>query len=112
MQPGAVAAYRGHDFRESDGVCIKHRAAAQNREAVAVQVDEVDVGRALCDALLENPGTLVHQRVHQALDDFAIVDVASGDADFGRVSHDHRIDGRVRPGSAIAGLVIVPTGAG
>src|SRR5438105_2022524 len=46
---------------ESDGVRVEHRAAAVGREAVAGEVDHVDVGGAQRDALLEDVRALVHQ---------------------------------------------------
>ncbi len=77
-----MAAYGTQHFRESDGVRVEHRSAAQDGKTVPIQVDEVDVGGALGDTLLENLRTFVNQRVDEALDDFAVVDVAPGDGNF------------------------------
>src|ERR1700730_3770896 len=112
MQAGGVAAYGAHHFRETDCIRVEHRAATQNGEAVTIQVDEIDVGSALCDPLLQNLRPLIHQRIHEALDDFAIADVAPGDPDFGGVAHNHGINLGVRSGSAIAWPVVIPARAG
>ena len=51
------------DLLQADAVGVEHRAAAPGREAVAGQVDDVDVGGAQREALLEDARAFVDQRV-------------------------------------------------
>src|SRR5438105_1893156 len=111
MQASGIAAYSAHYFRETDRICVEHGPATQNGEAVTIQVNEVDVGSALCDSLLQDLRPLIHQRIHEALDDFAIADVAPGDPGFGGVAHNHCIDLGVRSGGSIARAVVIPARA-
>ena len=48
------------------------------REAVAGEVDDVDVGCALRDAFLEHARALVDQREDAAVDDLLVVDRSRG----------------------------------
>src|SRR5262245_31802946 len=63
---------RFQDFIEADRICIEHRPAAKRREAVAGEIDHVDVGGAQRDALVEDVGAFVDQRVDEALHDLFI----------------------------------------
>src|SRR5262245_60445242 len=54
---------------QSDSVGVEHRPAAVRREAVAGEVDHVDVGSAQRDSFLEDVGAFVDQRVDEALHD-------------------------------------------
>src|SRR5207244_2242239 len=82
----AVCALELADAREhlaeADGVGPEHRAAAPGGEAVAVDIDHVDVGGALRDPLLEDARAFVHQRKHRAIDDLGVLDPALRDAGF------------------------------
>src|SRR5438045_226809 len=75
-----------HDSRmhlvESDAVGVEHGPAAPSREAVAVDINEIDVGRAVCDAVLEDARAFVDQRVNRALDDLLVSDRTAPDARF------------------------------
>src|ERR1700733_1552378 len=66
----------GQNGLQSDCVGIEHRTAAIDRPAVAVDPDDVDVGRALGLALLEDFRALVDHRVDAALEDFGVADLA------------------------------------
>ena len=55
------------------------------REAVTVEIDDVDVGCTRGNAILDNACTLVDQRKDAALDDLAVADPARRDATFGAV---------------------------
>mmetsp|Transcript_48779 Transcript_48779/g.130929 ORF Transcript_48779/g.130929 Transcript_48779/m.130929 type:complete len:400 (-) Transcript_48779:383-1582(-) len=55
----------------------KHGTALRRREAVAEDVDDVDVRGALGEALLQDPEALVDEGEEQALDDLLIGDLAS-----------------------------------
>src|SRR5947209_20572929 len=68
--------HRADDVVETDGVRVEHRSAAERREAVAGQVDDVDVGGALRDPLLEDLRAFVDEREHAALDDLLGRDLA------------------------------------
>src|SRR5678815_2882528 len=50
-----------HHVEEADRVRVEHGPAAEGREAVAREVDEVHVGRALRDALVEDLRAFVHE---------------------------------------------------
>ncbi len=55
----------------------EHRAAAIDRVAIAVDIDDVDVRGAQRDALVEDLGALVDQRQHGAVDDLVGADPAA-----------------------------------
>src|SRR5262245_6442498 len=57
----------GQHLRQPHGVRVEHRPAAVGREAVAGEVDHVDVGGAQRDALLEDVRGFVDECVDQAL---------------------------------------------
>src|SRR5690349_629088 len=62
----------GHAFvhlLQADRVGVEHRPAAIAREAVAREVDDVDVGGAQRVAFFQDLRALVHERVDLALDD-------------------------------------------
>ena len=77
---GLEALHRLHHVEQAHLVRIQHGAAAVDREAVAGDVDHVDVAGAGGDALLEDARAFVDQRVHAALDDFLVADLARRDA--------------------------------
>ena len=72
-----------------------HRAAAVDRPAVAVDPDDVDVGRPDRDALLQNLRALVDHRVEAALEDLVAADLALVDALGGAEVGDDLLDLRV-----------------
>ena len=74
------------DLVQAHRVGVEHRPAAPGRKAVAVDVDQVDVGRALGNAFLEDLRAFVHQRVDRALDDLLVADRAALDAGLLRAS--------------------------
>src|SRR6185503_5948694 len=76
---------RAQNLVQPDGVGVEHRPAAVRREAVAGQVDHVDVGGAQRDAFVEDVGAFVHQCVDQALHDFLVRDLARLHAYLGSV---------------------------
>ena len=55
---------------EADGVRIPHRPAAIGREAIAVEIDNVNVRSAQGVAFFQNAGTFVDKRVKAAIADF------------------------------------------
>src|SRR5450755_1299450 len=72
------------DFLESDGIGIPHGAAAIGWEAVAVDVDDVDIHSAQGVSLFENAGAFVDQGVDAAIDNFFRRNLALWNAGFGR----------------------------
>src|SRR5207249_5404154 len=100
------------DLVQAHRIGIEHRAAAPSWETVAVHVDQVDVGGALRDALLEDLGAFVHQRVDRALHDLLVGDGAPLDAGFARAFDNQVVDDRVRNGRAAARLIAVEARAG
>src|SRR5712692_11602126 len=97
---------------EPDRVGVEHRPAAPSREAVAGDVDDVDVGGAQRDALLEQLGALVDQRVDGALDDLVVGDRLARHAEPLRLRQDQLFDLGVRQRRAAALVVAVPAGIG
>jgi hypothetical protein len=103
------AAHRSYDVRKTHGVGIEHRAAAEIRKAVACDVHDVDVGGARRNALLENAGALVDQRIEGTLDDLLIAHLAALQAEaLGLLQHDLG-DRLGRNGGALARLVVIPS---
>src|SRR5690606_12563639 len=76
LPPGAQLlvefADAGVDTIQTDRVSIEHRPALMGREAVAVDIDDVDIAGTLGNALFQDLGAFVDQRVHGALDDVFI----------------------------------------
>ena len=64
------------------------------------------------DAVLEDVRAFVDQREHQALHDLLVGDLARRDAQLLAVVLDHLVDQLGRDRVALAGLVVVPAGAG
>ena len=64
------------------------------------------------DAFLEDLRAFVDQRVDQALHDLLVGDLARRDAELLAVLLDHLVDDLARDRVALAGLVVVPAGAG
>ena len=82
------------------------------REAVAGQVDHVDVGGAGSNAILQYARTFVHQCVDATRDDLFITDLARRDAQFLAILFQHLLDFRIGQRLAVARLVEVPALAG
>src|SRR5258707_4267493 len=99
--------HRGQAHR----VRVEHGAAAEGRESVAREVDEVHVGRPLGDPLVEDLRALVHQCEDAAVDDLVIRDAAARDASLAAVGDDHLVDGGIGEGVAATRLVAIPARA-
>src|SRR5262245_56653697 len=97
---------------QTDGVRIEHRSAPIGREAVAGEVDHVDVGGAQGDAFLEDVRAFVDQRVDQARDDFVVADLSRGYFYFFSVLRNDFVNRRVGNGLAVSGFVLVEALAG
>ncbi len=95
--------------RQSRLLAPEHRSPLVGRKAVAVHVHHIDVTGAQRDALGEDAGTLVDQRVQQPLGDLGIVYDTAADAEFARHLLDERGDFGV--GHAVAALVAVEAAA-
>src|SRR5665213_2606543 len=78
LQPGLIGKEQG--------------TAAIGRKTIAIEVDQVDVGRPLCDAVLEDASPLIDQRVNTTLDDFLGTHGAWSEALFPAVLLDERGD--------------------
>ena len=78
----------GH-VEQAHGVGVVHGATAPEREAVAGDVDHVDVAGLAGNALFQNVRGFVDQREHQALNDFVVRNLARGDAHVSAVLFDH-----------------------
>src|SRR6202043_71046 len=90
----------------------EHGAAAVSGKAVAVEIYEVDIRGSLRDAVLDDAGTFVDERVNAALDDLLRAHVARRDASLPAVFLDDGGDFRIRNRMPRARLVPIPAGAG
>src|SRR4029077_18052663 len=94
--------------REARGLAVVHGPAAECREAVAGEIDDIDVGGARRDALVEDLEALRVEGAQAARDDFLLGDLARRDAHFLANGSDHLVDHRVGDRVALAGLVALP----
>src|SRR5712692_4530560 len=101
-----------HHAIKPNRVGIEHRPAAEPREAIAGEVNHVDVRSAKGDAFLQDSRPLVHQCENGALDDFFIGDPARGHAYLLPVCGNQLLHRRIGNGVALSRLVAIPTGAG
>src|SRR4051812_40942744 len=81
--------HRLDDVEQAHLVGVEHRPAAEDREAVARDVGDVDVAGLCRDAVLEDARAFVHQCEHEALHDFVVADLPWSNAQFLAVRHDH-----------------------
>src|SRR5215472_4327599 len=89
-------------------VRIPHGTAAIRGEAVAIDVDDVDIDRAQGEALLKDVRAFIHQRIHAAIDDLLLGNVALRDIRFRSPIANHAPYFRIGNGAAIL-IVLVPT---
>src|ERR1700674_2743848 len=108
MRIGRQARHAAHDVVETQHIGVEHGPAAIQRKAIAGQIDHVDVGCALGDALLENACTFVDQREDAALDDLIIGDLARHRTNLLAIAADQFVDRRIGNGIALARFVTVP----
>ena len=71
---------RAHDVVQSDLVGIEHGSAAEGRKSISIEVHDVDVGGSLRDAVLDDAGAFIDQRIDAALDDLLRAHGARRDA--------------------------------
>src|SRR5579884_782696 len=102
----------GIDLVETDRVGIEHRPAAPGGEAIAGEIDHVDIAGAERDAFLENLRALIHQRIDRALDDLLIRDRLARSPEALRFRDDHLLDLGVGQRRAAAFLIAIPAGIG
>src|ERR1700722_10592380 len=88
----------------------EHGAAAKAWETIAVEIDQVDVRSALRDAVLEDAGAFVDQRVDAAVDDFLRAHAARRDAFFPGVLFDDGGNFGLRNRMPRTGFEPAPTG--
>src|SRR5690606_24628256 len=109
VQRVALEALHGlHHVEQPHLVRIVQRATAVHREAVAEDVDHVDVAGLVGYALLQDVGGLVDQTEHQALHDRLVGDLARRDDQRLAVRLDHLHHLGIRNGVALARHVVVP----
>src|SRR5262249_61574680 len=99
-----------HHTIKPDGFGKNTRPAAECREAIPSQVDQVDVGSAKGDALLQDLRSLVHQRKNAPLDDLLVGEPARRYAYLLAVDRDQLLDHRIGNRIALSRLVAVPPG--
>src|SRR5262249_26083884 len=109
---GGVLPDRGHDVLKAHGVGVKHRPAAIHGEAVAGDVDHVDVDGALRDSFLDDARAFVDEGVDTALDDLGVGNRAARDADPRGVLDDQLRHGWIRHRRPASGLVLIEARAG
>src|SRR5260370_23279562 len=96
---------------QADGVGVEHGTAAPGGESITVEVDDIDVGGAQCDALLQKFGTFIDQCEHAPVYDLFRCNVAALDSSVAGGLLDERLGFRV--GRWIATLVVLrPAAAG
>src|SRR5579872_5040815 len=101
------------DPRHTELVGVPHGPTMVRREAVAVDVDDIDVARPQSDAVAQEIGAGVDQRVHRALDDLFVAHVAAlGDAGLRGLFREELLDLGIAHGIAAALLVRIEPDAG
>src|SRR5665647_292353 len=103
---GALHAHQAQTVR------IQHRAAAVGREAIAEDVDDVDVRSALGDAFLQDARALIDQRKDAALHDLGAADLAWRDAVLFTVRLDQRVHRRISERCTPTLFIAIPASAG
>src|SRR5690348_9952958 len=99
------------DLFQSNRVGIPHRPAAIGREAVAVEVNDVDIHRAQGDAFLENARALVDQSVDAAVKDLFLGNLPLWNTSLGGPLADQFGDLWIGDGAPIF-VILVPARAG
>src|SRR5689334_2587941 len=99
------------DILQTDGVGIPHGSATISREAVAVQVDDVDIHCAQRKAFLKYAGAFVHESIDTAIHDFFPGDLTLANAGFRCPFTDQMSDLRIRNGAPVF-VVFIPPRAG
>ena len=98
-------------FLQADRVCIPHRPAAIGREAVAVEINDVNIHGAQGIAFFQDACSFIHQRVDAAIHNFLGVNLALRNACLGCPLADQFLYLRVRNRAPLS-IVFVPAGAG
>src|SRR5712691_7566256 len=99
-----------HDVEEADGVRMEHRPAAGRREAVSRQINDVDIGGALGDSLLEDERAFVDQCEDAALHDLVVADLAAWNARLPGIRDDQLVHDWIGNRVAFSRLVSIPAG--
>src|SRR5690606_13866806 len=92
--------------REPDAVRVEQRSAAPRREAVAVDVDGIDIRGAQRKPEFESARAFVDECVDRPLDDLARREGALRDAGLVRLRADERDDLGIDPGFAVVPVLI------
>src|SRR3954468_4095663 len=100
------------DVLQADAIGPEHRATAVDRPAVTIEPDHIDIARPRRDAFIEDTSTLVHHRVHHALEDFVVTDGTALLAELLQGLVDHLLDIRIGQRRTRAAFVLVVALAG
>src|SRR6266851_4575358 len=100
------------DFLETNRIRVPHRAAAISREAVAVDVDDVDIDSSEGNAFFQNLGPFVDESVEGALHDFVRCDPAPRNPCLSSALLDELLSFRIGEHCAAAFFVAIPAAAG
>ena len=103
-----IAADAVENGGESDGIGVKHGAAAVAGKAETVDIDDVDVAGTGGVTFLQNVGAFVGERGHDAGDDLVFGNGAALDAAFGGGFLGQLIDERIGNRRAAARFVAIP----
>src|SRR5579883_1161057 len=106
------ALHIGIDLVEADRVGIEHRPAAPGGEAIAGEIDHVDIAGAERDTFFEDLRALIHQRIDRALDDLLIRDGFTRNPEALRFRDDHLLDLGIGQRRAASLLIAIPAGIG
>src|SRR5215469_17641551 len=91
---------------------MEHRATAEQRKPVPIEINDIDVGSSRGDPFFEDVSAFVDERINQALDDLLVGDPPRGQAGAAGILADHLRDSRRGMCSAVTGLVVVPAAPG
>src|SRR5580700_5079333 len=99
------------NFFETNCIGVPHGSAAMGREAVAVEIDNVNVDGAQGVTFFENAGAFIDQRVDAAIDDFFLGNFSLGNASFDRPFSYQLGDFGIKNGVAVF-VILVPASTG
>src|SRR5439155_26373929 len=99
-------------FLQSHRARIPHGSTAVGGETITVDINDVDVHGPQRDALLEDPGAFVDERIYGSLYDLVVADCAPLDARCAGAFLDNLFHLGIRHSSPVVRFVLVPARAG
>src|SRR5262249_15314257 len=99
------------DIFQADSIGVPHGTATVRREAIAIEVDDIDIDGTESDAFFQDTCTFVDESVDEALDNLFFCDIALLNARLRSLFADIFFHDGIRNGAAIF-IIFVPAGAG